>query len=144
MKIWQLLAKKRYWPFLHFVHATFQAFSNILMYHSRLDLIGFGHMSVRKKMKIFWWFKGIERNQLVARNGLKSYFKNSPSRSTIHFSRISYTAWKCPDSGKYFPAFGLNTDRYVVSLRIQSECGKILTGKTPNKDTLHFMKWSSD
>ena len=29
-------------PFLHFVHATFQAFSNILMYHSRLDLIGFG------------------------------------------------------------------------------------------------------
>ena len=95
-------------------------------------------MSVRKKMKIFWWFKGIERNQSVARNGLKSYFKNSPSRSTIHFSRISYTAWKCPDSGKYFPAFGLNTDRYVVSLRIQSECGKILTGKTPNKDTFHF------
>ena len=32
-------------------------------------------------------------------------------------------------SGPYFPAFGLNTERYEVSLRIQSECGKIRTGK---------------
>ena len=32
-------------------------------------------------------------------------------------------------SGPYFPAFGLNTERYGVSLRIQSECGKIRTGK---------------
>ena len=32
-------------------------------------------------------------------------------------------------SGPYFPAFGLN------SLRIQSECGKIRTRITPNKDT---------
>ena len=32
-------------------------------------------------------------------------------------------------SGPYFPAFGLNTERYGVSLRIQSECGKIRTRK---------------
>ena len=32
-------------------------------------------------------------------------------------------------SGPYFPAFGLNTDRYFVSLRIQSEFGKIQTRK---------------
>ena len=32
-------------------------------------------------------------------------------------------------SGPYFPAFGLNTERYSVSLRIQSECGKIRTRK---------------
>ena len=32
-------------------------------------------------------------------------------------------------SGPYFPAFGLNTKRYEVSLRIQSECGKIRTRK---------------
>ena len=32
-------------------------------------------------------------------------------------------------SGPYFPAFGLNTERYEVSLRIQSECGKIRTRK---------------
>ena len=30
-------------------------------------------------------------------------------------------------SGPYFPAFGLNTERYKVSLRIQSECKKIRT-----------------
>ena len=40
---------------------------------------------------------------------------------------------KCP----YFPAFGLNSKRYGVSLRIQSECGKIRTRKTPTTDTLH-------
>ena len=35
----------------------------------------------------------------------------------------------CPNteffSDPYFPAFGLNTERYFVSLRIQFECGKI-------------------
>ena len=36
-----------------------------------------------------------------------------------------------------FPAFGLNTERYSVSLRIQSECGKIRTSKTPYLDTFH-------
>ena len=30
-------------------------------------------------------------------------------------------------SGPYFPAFEMNTGRYEVSLRIQSECGKIRT-----------------
>ena len=32
-------------------------------------------------------------------------------------------------SGRYFPAFGLNKERYFVSLCIQSECGKIRTEK---------------
>ena len=40
-------------------------------------------------------------------------------------------------SGLYFPAFGLNTERYSVSLRIQSECRKIRTTKTPNTDTFY-------
>ena len=40
-------------------------------------------------------------------------------------------------SGSYFPAFGLNTERYGVSLRIQSECRKIRTRITPNTDTFH-------
>ena len=40
-------------------------------------------------------------------------------------------------SGPYFPAFGLNTERYGVSLHIQSECGKIRPKKTPNTDTFH-------
>ena len=38
-------------------------------------------------------------------------------------------------SGPYLPAFGLNTERYRVSLRIQSKCKKIWTRITPNTDT---------
>ena len=38
-------------------------------------------------------------------------------------------------SGPYFPAFGPN----IVSIRIQSEYGKIRTRKTPNMDTFHAM-----
>ena len=34
-------------------------------------------------------------------------------------------------SGPYFPAFGLNTEKYVVSLCIQSECWKIQTRRNP-------------
>ena len=40
-------------------------------------------------------------------------------------------------SDPYFPAFGLNTERYSVSLRIQSECGTIRTRITPNTDTFY-------
>ena len=46
-------------------------------------------------------------------------------------------------SGPYFPAFGLNTGRYVVSLRIQSKCRKIRTRKTPNMDTFHAVYWQA-
>ena len=41
-------------------------------------------------------------------------------------------------SGPYFPAFGLNTKRYEVSLRIQSRCGKIRTRK--NSVFEHFSR----
>ena len=40
-------------------------------------------------------------------------------------------------SGPYFPAFGLNKDRFSASLRIQFKCEKIRTIKTPNTDTLY-------
>ena len=37
-------------------------------------------------------------------------------------------------SGLHFPKFALNTERYFVSLRIQSERGKTRIRKTPNTD----------
>ena len=40
-------------------------------------------------------------------------------------------------SGPHFLAFGLNTERYSLSLRIQSECRKIRIRITPNTDTFH-------
>ena len=46
---------------------------------------------------------------------------------------IRNTAWNVSKYGvfsrPYFPAFWLNTERYEVSLRIQSKCGKIRTRK---------------
>ena len=48
-------------------------------------------------------------------------------------------------SGPYFPAFGLNTARYGVSLRIQYKYGKVRTRKTTNTDTFHAVNiaWTS-
>ena len=40
-------------------------------------------------------------------------------------------------SGPHFPAFVLKTESCGVSLRIQSECGKIRTRITPNTDNLY-------
>ena len=42
-------------------------------------------------------------------------------------------SFSCP----YFPAFGLNTERYFVSLHIQSEFGKMWSRKTPNMGPFH-------
>ena len=39
----------------------------------------------------------------------------------------------------HFLAFGLNTERYSVSLRIQSECRKMRTRITPNTDTFYVV-----
>ena len=54
-----------------------------------------------------------------------------------------FTAWKVSKygvfSGPYFPAFGLNAEKYGVSLRIQSECGKIQARK--NSVFEHFSRY---
>ena len=45
-------------------------------------------------------------------------------------------------SGSYFSAFGLNTERYGVSVCIQSKCGNKRSRKTPSTDTfLNFFFW---
>ena len=41
-------------------------------------------------------------------------------------------------SGPYFPAFGLNTEIYSVTLRIQSKCGKIMDQK--NSEYGHLLR----
>ena len=48
---------------------------------------------------------------------------------------------KCPNteffSGRYFPAFGLNTEIYSVNISVQSECRKYEPEKDPYLDTFH-------
>ena len=46
-------------------------------------------------------------------------------------------------SGPHFSAFGLNAERYSVSLRIQSKCGNMRTRITPNKDTFWAVKYKN-
>ena len=53
--------------------------------------------------------------------------------STHCVKSVRIWCYSCP----HFPTFGLNTERYGVSLRIQSECGKMRTRITPNTDTFH-------
>ena len=43
-------------------------------------------------------------------------------------------------SDPYFPAFGMNTQIYEESLRIQYESGKVQTRITPNTDTFHAVQ----
>ena len=64
----------------------------------------------------------------------------------FHVKNLIMNVWQVPKyhcvksvhiwsfSGPYFLVFGLNTERYGVLLRIQSECGKIWTRKIPNTD----------
>ena len=47
-------------------------------------------------------------------------------------------------SGPHFPAFGLNAERYGISLRIKSKCEKMQTGITPNADAFHAVQLSKD
>ena len=57
---------------------------------------------------------------------IKYYFLKSWSRKIVEpnvlhcVKSVRFRSY----SGPYFPAFGMNTERYSVSLRNQSECGK--------------------
>ena len=55
-----------------------------------------------------------------------------PLRKMYPYSELFWSAFF-----SYFPAFGLNTKRYGVSLRIQSKCKKMRTRIIPNTDTFY-------
>ena len=44
-------------------------------------------------------------------------------------------------SGLYFPIFGLNTERYSASVRIQLKYGKVRTRKTSNMLLVWFVNY---
>ena len=88
------------------------------------------------------------------KNGAKNKTKNKKSVDMQHFfqygervrERIlsSCLEWHCVKnvriqsySGPHFPAFGMSTGRYSVSLRIQSKFGKMRNRITPNKNIFH-------
>ena len=58
---------------------------------------------------------------------------------------VRNAAWKVSKNGviscPHFPAFGLNTERYEISLRIQSECGKKGLEITSYLDIFYAKGW---
>ena len=64
-----------------------------------------------------------------------------PPLSSIHFRTPNHHCMKSVRirsySGPHFSIFGLKTERYSVSLRIQSEYGKMQTRITPNTNTFY-------
>ena len=75
-------------------------------------------------MPAIWTITSLETNSSLVLECL--FYRRNHCVKTVHIR--SY-------SGSYFPTFGLNTERYEASLRIQPECGKIRTRITPNTDT---------
>ena len=80
--------------------------------------------------------------QLVA-SRIEKRFPEGMVRNTLFYSNFKHKLHCAKSvrirsfSGPYFAAFRLNKERYQVSLRIQSECGKIRTRKTPNTDAFY-------
>ena len=63
-------------------------------------------------------------------------YKNQSLFNILHFVKsVRIRSF----SGPHFLAFGLTTERYSVSLRIHSECGKMRTRIIPNTDTFYSM-----
>ena len=74
----------------------------------------------------------------------KYFHKKVTNDKTMNCDKTMIFIFHCPKSvlirdysGPHVPAFGLNTERYGVSLCIQSKCGKMRTRITPNTDTFH-------
>ena len=90
----------------------------------------------RKKIQVFWdLFKHPWRRFLWNKITAFSYYLFWEGTKYASAKKIFVRFWSF--SGSNFPAFGLNREIYSVSLRIQSECRKIRTRKTPNTDTSH-------
>ena len=116
-----------------------------------------GHEKVNRSMMLYF-LQSTSKETWNRRNAIYNIcHKNSPLRllfcvpnvvypydlkmSTVKLFSVSSikcefgTEWKVSKYGvfsdPYFPAFGLNTERYSLSLHIHSECGKIQTRKNP-------------
>ena len=87
------------------------------------------------------WHKEMPQANFLTSSQIKDLSRKSKQTLLTRHLEYSFTAWKVSKygviSGPYFPAFGLITERYELSLRIQSECGKIRTWNNSYLDTFH-------
>ena len=78
-------------------------------------------------------FGQFSRSVRLPNKNLVRKFSNLAGKENHCVKSVRFSSF----SGPYFPAFGLNTEGYGVSLCIQCGCGKIQTCKTRNTDTFH-------
>ena len=83
-----------------------------------MSMVGSTHMTILNLQNNFSGQKNVVKNAVIIN------LLNANVATTVQ-NVSKYGVF----SGPYFPAFGLNTERHEVSLRIQSECGKIQTRK---------------
>ena len=88
------------------------------------------------------FFKYLSMSDLVSINSVDTFYERLGFDFFLNLS-LRKSVLIRSYSGPYFSPFGLNTERYKVSLRVQSERGKIWTRTTPNTDTFHvvFNAW---
>ena len=97
------------------------------------------NFSKYKNRKISLHIKNLLRKTALKEKVSRKNYKAARCSNQSELKAIS--AWKVSKygvfPGLYFPAFGLNTERYFVSLRIQLECEKIRSEKAPYLDSIY-------
>ena len=73
--------------------------------------------------------------RFIYHQNLINYFALAEKKVECRYCVESLLIWSY--SGPHFTVFGLNAERYSLSLPIQSECGKIRTTIAPNTDTFY-------
>ena len=89
--------------------------------------------SLRFKFYLMWTFWCNILNSVVT--SINKFFLGRPIPNVSNTACLLHCVKRY--SGPHFSAFELNTERYGVSVRIQSECGKMRTRITPNTDTFY-------
>ena len=106
---------------INFSHTYFKIFTDYIIIFSLL-----------LTLNMFYWHSYYNLNRIIC-TGLREkqlfrwkMFRLAFTHRALHCVKsVRIRSFSSP----YFPAFGLNTERYYISLCIQSECGKIRTKK---------------
>ena len=106
-------------------------------YHAKQDFYSeCGQCVCRHVSKFQKWPKEVKRRSRFVKNAHKNEISFYLLRNKHCLKSVQTRSF----SGPYFTVFGLNLEKYSVSLRIQSDAAKYRPEKTPFLDTFHAVK----
>ena len=90
-------------------------------------------MKMETKNYVLWMHGVKKRTNSICQFEMQNFFKITKFSLLLNFfilthslrKKTSYSELFWSAFSPHFPAFGVNTERYSVSLRIQSECWKM-------------------